>query len=572
MDVLITIGSSAAFFYSLAGTLLYHHTPLEHDYLFYETAASIITLIFTGNLIEQRAVRQTTSSIRDLTLLQPEYAKRLVTEGEGNERIENIPVGSLKLGDRLQVNEGDRVPVDGIVESGSAWLDESLVTGESIPVTRKSGDKTIAGSLCVGGSVIVKATATGSSTTLSRIIDLVKNAQHDKPTIQRLGDRVSAIFVPAVVAISLLTFLVSWLFVGISPSESLMHAVAVLVISCPCAMGLATPTAVMVGIGRAARKGILIKGGSTVEDLSGVKTVVFDKTGTLTTGRFRLVRFNAMEGTESDLKKLLLALERNSSHPIARSAVQAMQPEFGSETLPTFVKIQEDKGIGINAWDAEGHLFSAGSFTMARHLTDDGTHGIYLLKDNRLIGTVDIEDDLKSDAAATVTALKSGGIRVVLVSGDRQDVCENVAAAVGITEVYSRQLPGEKLELIRKFSAEGSTVMVGDGINDAPALARATVGVSISRATDVAMQSANVILLRSDELKQLISAIAVSRATYSTIRQNLFWAFLYNVIAIPFAAAGYLSPMIGALSMAFSDVIVIGNSIRLGIKRIDNRC
>ncbi|MFM2135583.1 MAG: cadmium-translocating P-type ATPase, partial [Bacteroidota bacterium] len=372
--------------------------------------------------------------------------------------------------------------------------------------------------------------------------------------------------------ISLLTFLVSWLFVGISPSESLMHAVAVLVISCPCAMGLATPTAVMVGIGRAARKGILIKGGSTVEDLSGVKTVVFDKTGTLTTGRFRLVRFNAMEGTESDLKKLLLALERNSSHPIARSAVQAMQPEFGSETLPTFVKIQEDKGIGINAWDAEGHLFSAGSFTMARHLTDDGTHGIYLLKDNRLIGTVDIEDDLKSDAAATVTALKSGGIRVVLVSGDRQDVCENVAAAVGITEVYSRQLPGEKLELIRKFSAEGSTVMVGDGINDAPALARATVGVSISRATDVAMQSANVILLRSDELKQLISAIAVSRATYSTIRQNLFWAFLYNVIAIPFAAAGYLSPMIGALSMAFSDVIVIGNSIRLGIKRIDNRC
>ncbi|MFM2136247.1 MAG: cadmium-translocating P-type ATPase, partial [Bacteroidota bacterium] len=188
MDVLITIGSSAAFFYSLAGTLLYHHTPLEHDYLFYETAASIITLIFTGNLIEQRAVRQTTSSIRDLTLLQPEYAKRLVTEGEGNERIENIPVGSLKLGDRLQVNEGDRVPVDGIVESGSAWLDESLVTGESIPVTRKSGDKTIAGSLCVGGSVIVKATATGSSTTLSRIIDLVKNAQHDKPTIQRLGD------------------------------------------------------------------------------------------------------------------------------------------------------------------------------------------------------------------------------------------------------------------------------------------------------------------------------------------------------------------------------------------------
>ncbi|MFM2207145.1 MAG: hypothetical protein RL213_1120 [Bacteroidota bacterium] len=571
MDVLITIGSGSAYFYSLSGTLMYRGSATVHEYMFYETAASIVTLIFAGNLIEQRAVRQTTSSIRSLTLLQPETAKKLVAEENGTERIESIKVALLNTGDIVRVNEGDRIPVDGKILSGSAWIDESLLTGESIPVSRKSGDRTIAGSLCTGGSLVIEVTATGKATALSRIIDLVKNAQHDKPSIQRLGDRVSAVFVPAVVVISLVTFIISKVMLALPLSEAVMHAVAVLVISCPCAMGLATPTAVMVGIGRAARSGVLIKGGSTVEELARTKTVVFDKTGTLTNGKFRLVRFNVTEGDEQELRRILLALEKNSSHPIAKAAVEILQAESNDVPPLVFNKVQEDKGIGINGWDAEGHLFSAGSFVMAQHLTKDDSHGIYVLKDNRLIGTVDIEDDIKPDAGQTVSALRKAGIRVVLLSGDRREICESVARQTGIDEIYFRKSPAEKTEIVRRLSAESPTVMVGDGINDAPALARASVGVSLSGATDVAMQSAKVVLLRQDETGALLSALSIARHTYTTIRQNLFWAFLYNVVAIPFAAAGFLSPMIGALSMAFSDVVVIGNSLRLNIKRIDNR-
>ena len=394
MDVLITIGSGAAFFYSLGGMWLYHGTPAVHDHLFYETAASIITLIFAGNLIEQQAVRKTTSSIRSLTLLQPEKARRVLTEEANQERTESVPIATLRINDLVRVNEGDRVPVDGTVISGTAWLDESMMTGESHPVTRKPGDPVIAGTLCTGGSLVIRAAAIGTGTTLSKIITLVKNAQHDKPRIQRLGDRVSAIFVPAVVGISIITFLVSWLLIHLSLSDSIMHAVAVLVISCPCAMGLATPTAVMVGIGRAARSGILIKGGSTVEELSGIKTVVFDKTGTLTTGRFRLVRFETLEGDETELRRILLALENKSSHPIARAAVAHLQPLCVGIDPLILEKVEEDKGIGINGWDEKGHLYSAGSYTMVQHLTKDESHSIYILKDNRLIGTVDIEDDI----------------------------------------------------------------------------------------------------------------------------------------------------------------------------------
>jgi Cu+-exporting ATPase len=571
MDVLITIGSSSAYFYSLAGTWMYRGTPAVHEHLFYETAASIVTLIFAGNLIEQRAVRQTTSSIRSLTLLQPETAKKLSSEENGAERIENVKVSLLHTGDLVRVNEGDRIPVDGKILSGSAWIDESLLTGESIPVSRKPGDNTIAGSLCTGGALTIEVSAVGKATTLSRIIAMVKDAQHDKPSIQRLGDRVSAIFVPAVVGISLITFIISTAVLALPLSEAVMHAVAVLVISCPCAMGLATPTAVMVGIGRAARSGILIKGGSTVEELAGVKTVVFDKTGTLTTGRFRMVRFNVIEGDEQELRRILLSLEKNSSHPIAKAVVERLQEESGDNLPLVLTKIQEDKGIGINGWDADGRLYSAGSYTMAQHLTQDDTHGIYVLKDNRLVGIIDIEDDVKPDAAHTVSALRKAGIRVVLLSGDRREVCEAVARQTGIDEVHFRKSPGDKTEIVRKLSAEGPTAMVGDGINDAPALARASVGISLGGATDVAMDSAKVVLLRPEETTLLLNAISISRHTYSTIRQNLFWAFLYNVLAIPFAAAGYLSPMIGALSMAFSDVIVIGNSLRLNVKKIDNR-
>jgi Cu+-exporting ATPase len=305
--------------------------------------------------------------------------------------------------------------------------------------------------------------------------------------------------------------------------------------------------------------------------LARTRTVVFDKTGTLTTGKFRLTNFTVMEGELSEAQRILVALEQNSSHPIARAAVEHLQPGLSGSPAITFVKIQEDKGIGINGWDEAGNIYSAGSHTMAQHITQDDTHSIYILKNNRLIGTVDIQDEVKPDAAETVKRLRAMGCRVLLLSGDRTEVCNVVATATGIEDVHGKKSPAEKMDIIRRLSEEGPTVMVGDGINDAPALACATVGVSISGSTDVAMQSAKVILLRQEELSSLPDALSVARQTYLTIRQNLFWAFLYNVVAIPFAAAGYLSPMIGALSMAFSDVIVIGNSLRLNFKRIDNR-
>ncbi len=566
MDVLITIGSSAAYFYSLAGTLVHQNSHLVHEYLFYETAATIITLIFAGNLIEQQSVRRTTSSIQALQQLQPEHARKVVFTA-GTEQVERVDASSIVVGDLVRVSEGERVPVDGTVLKGTAMMDESMMTGESLPVTRSDKDLVIAGSICTGGSITIEARAVGSATSLSKIIDLVKNAQHDKPSIQRLGDKVSAIFVPAVVGISIVTFLISHLFIHMSLGTSLMHAIAVLVISCPCAMGLATPTAVMVGIGRAARNGILIKGGSTVELLASAKTIIFDKTGTLTTGHFTLKKLHVLEGIESEVRSILYSLELHSVHPIAKSIVAGMRLIDDVPTGIDFVKIEEDKGIGINAWDSSGNLYSAGSYIMARHLTNDHLHSIYILKNNQLLATADLEDDIKEDAVPTIKELKTAGYRVVLLSGDRKSACDRTAAALGIDIVHAEMSPAEKMKLLKNYSREATTVMVGDGVNDAPALATATVGVSLREASDAAMQSAQVILLKHAEIHQLITAIQLSRLTYSTIRQNLFWAFLYNVIAIPFAAAGYLSPMIGALSMAFSDVIVIGNSLRLNVRK-----
>jgi Cu+-exporting ATPase len=562
---LITLGSSAAFFYSISGWLLYGNSPDIHDFLFFETAASIVTLIFVGNLIEQRAVKKTTSSIQSLSSLQPPTAKK-VSRDSGHEIIETIPVEDIKLGEYIRVNEGDRVPVDGKIVQGNCTLDESMMTGESLPVQRGLADNVTTGTLCTSGSITFEVTAVGQATTLAHIIDLVKNAQHDKPEIQRLGDKISAIFVPVVIIISLLTFIISYWIIGMGSQDAIMHAVAVLVISCPCAMGLATPTAVMVGIGRAARNGILIKGGSTIEHLAHIKTVVFDKTGTLTNGDFKIEKIAVLEGDESVALKALFHIEQNSSHPIAASIVRELkkQSEPGEPLL--FSKIQEDKGIGINGWDHEGNLYSAGSYVMAKHLTNDDSHAVYLLKNNRLIATVDLIDTIKPDTKTVISRLKQAGIRVVLLSGDREESCKKVAAELGIDEYYSRQLPSDKLKLLKSFSSTGKTVMVGDGINDAPALAAATVGVSLSNAADVAIQSAQVVLLQQEQLDNLLRALEIGRLTYSTIRQNLFWAFFYNVIAIPFAAAGFLSPMIGALSMALSDVMVIGNSLRLNIR------
>ena len=565
MDVLIFTGSTAAFVYSLSGMIKYYGTPEVHQYMFFETGATIITLVLLGNLIEQRSVKQTTSALSHLHSLQPRTAKK-VEVNNGIEIIVECNVEDLKIGETVIINTGDRIPMDGRIIFGQASVNESMLTGESQPVFKTIDDEVTGGTIIEDGNVRFIIEHVGQDTVLSRIIELVKAAQHSKPKIQKLGDRISAVFVPVVMGISILTFIISVTFLNITVSKALMSSIAVLVISCPCAMGLATPTAVMVGLGRAASNGILIKGGATIELLAGVKTLVFDKTGTLTTGNFRIKNITCITGDESMIRPLLYSLEKHSSHPIAKALQKELLPYSSSRFK--WKQITEDKGIGINATDADGNLYSAGSMQMVKHFYKDLAHDIYVLKNNELLATVDLEDEVKPHVSDIISDLKKKGMRVIMLSGDRQKKCEFVAAQTGITEVYFEKLPKEKLEILDKLVKENPTAMIGDGVNDAPALAQASVGISISNASETAIQSAQIILLDRLDLHILLKAFRISEMTYSTIKQNLFWAFFYNVIAIPIAAAGMLNPMVGALSMAFSDVIVIGNSLRLRIRRI----
>lgn len=566
MDVLIAIGSTAAFIYSIAGTFLYWGSHEVHNYIFYETAATIITLVLLGNVIEQRSVRQTTTAIGELSKLQPAKARRIELR-MGTEQAIETDVKDLRPGDLLLANTGDRIAADGQVISGNASADESMISGESVPVEKSEGDKVIGGTIVAAGSIRMRVERTGNDTVLSGIISLVKNAQQAKPSIQKLGDRVSNIFVPAVIGIALLTFLISYFVADLAAARALMNSIAVLVISCPCAMGLATPTAVMVGIGRAARSGILIRGGNTLEEFAGIKRMVFDKTGTLTTGEFKVSNISYLNGfEESIVLAAVLGLEQHSSHPLAHSLTRELRPRVVSPAQ--FTGITEEKGFGIRGTDERNRAWAAGSFRIADQLTGDRTHDVYVVCDGKLAATIDLEDSIRPGAVEAIASLKCMHIEPVLLSGDRSSKCEAVARKLGITSVYSEKLPGEKLELISKMVSEKPTGMTGDGINDAPALARASVGISLGDASQAAIQSAQVVLLKKNDLSQLVMALQISKHTLVTIKQNLFWAFFYNVLAIPVAAIGLLSPMIGSLSMALSDVIVIGNSIRLKTKRL----
>jgi Cu+-exporting ATPase len=557
MDVLILIGSSAAFFYSIYGWVLFYGTEQSHHYLFFETTATIITLVLLGNVLEHRSVKQTTTAIRELSEIKTGLAKR-----EVNGEIEETAFDEIKVNDILIVNMGDKIPVDGKVVWGTALIDESMLTGESIPVTKELDETVIGGTIVKSGSIKMRATSVGDDTLLSQIIELVKNAEDNKPDIQSLGDKVSGIFVPIVLLIAILTFFISHYVFGVLLTDAFLRSIAVLVISCPCAMGLATPTAVMVGIGRAAKKGILLKGGGTLEKLASVKSIVFDKTGTLTTGEFSIKQIKVVEGEEMFVKSIIYNLEKHSSHPIAQSLVNGLQEEAKSLE---FEKIKEEKGIGISAI-YKGDKYQIGSGRLLKE--NNNEYDLYLLKNNKVIAFIDIEDELKKDAKTVIEKVREIGIQPILLSGDKAKKCADLSEKLNFLEVYSEQLPNEKLEKIKQLVNKNPTAMFGDGINDAPALAQATVGISISNATQVAIQSADVILLNKNELSQLPKALQVARHTLLTIKQNLFWAFAYNIVAIPIAAMGFLNPMWGALFMAFSDVIVIGNSIRLKYKKI----
>ncbi len=554
MDVLIFLGATAAFVYSLFGFV-----ADEPDYFFFETAATIITLVLVGNWLEARAVARTTTAITALSDLQQPTANRLTASGT----IAPVPVQEVGLGDRLQVNTGDSIPLDGELLGGHLSVNESMLTGESSPLARSRGDAVLGGSLVVAGQATYRVTAGYKDGTLARIIELVKTAQADKPSLQRLADRASAVFVPIIIGIALLTFLLGWLTGYASATQAAMNAVAVLLISCPCAMGLATPTAVMVGVGRLARLGILIRGGSTVERLAGIERIVFDKTGTLTTGDMRVAELHLTDGEdEAQTLATLYGLEQASSHPIAQGVRRYVAERLAGRRLPeqSFEHLEEVPGRGLRATGPGGDRYFLGA---ARHVPLAGAAtDLVLTRNDHVVASLQLADELRPGAAEVLRQLDADGIQTVLLTGDSQRKADAVAQALGIDEVYAEQLPAQKLEKIAGLSAQRPTAMVGDGINDAAALSRADLGVSLGGASAAALDAAQVVLMR-DDLRLLTTGRRIAGLTLRTIKESLFWAFSYNVVAIPLAALGFLSPMWAALFMAFSDVVVIGNAIRL---------
>ncbi len=556
MDVLIFIGSSAAFVYSLYGTI----QNLGPDFLFYETAATIISLVLLGNVLEKRSVSQTTSAVKELMKFQEAKANKLL-----NGEITSINSQEVVPGDTLVINSGDKIPVDGEIIWGEASVNESMLTGESLPVEKSKYDQVIGGTLIEKGSIHILVTKTGKNTILSQIIDLMKRAQSAKPPIQKLGDQVAAIFVPVVIGIAVLTFVLAYYSFDLSFQKAMLNAIAVLVISCPCAMGLATPTAVMVGLGRAAKNGILIKGGNTLEEIAKLKYMVFDKTGTLTTGKFKIKKIDCREISQQKVESIIYGIEAYSNHPIARSLVEELSTGFTEKII--FTKVSEEKGLGMNGTDSDGNTYQFGSRQILNPKEEQGDYSLFLNMNGSLIARIAIEDDIKPDASKLINTLKNMGIKPVLLSGDLKKKCDDLAAILGIEEVYAETQPYQKLEIIELIKKRGKTAMVGDGINDAPALTTSDVGISMSNASQIAIQSAEVVLLKN-ELGIIDHMLRIGKHTLLTIKQNLFWAFFYNIVAIPIAAFGFLNPMVGALTMAFSDVIVIGNSIRLKTKSL----
>ncbi len=562
MNVLIMLGSTAAYVYSIIGLLYFSHHA--HQYLFFETAASIITLVMLGNWLEHRTTKATTIAIDALLKLQPQNARMVMTDSLGKETVMEIESKFVKTGDVILVNHGDNIPIDGSIISGTAQVDEKMITGESMPVNKSAGDLVVGGTLLLDGNIKVKATTVGVASVLSNIIKMVREAQAVKPPLQKLADKISAVFVPVVLGIALITFFINYAFVHLPFQESIMRSIAVLVISCPCAMGLATPAAIAVGLGRAARNGILIKGADTMEQFKKIKQIVFDKTGTLTTGKLQIQSYELAGISEQEFKSIVASMEMHSSHPIAKSIIN----EWENNQPANFKDVFEVKGLGMQATDQEGNTWQLGSEKWLH--TSNASHkdfDLYLYKNKLFKGALKIEDTIRYDAKQTVARLQEMGYKTILLSGDKQSKCNDLAKQVGIDEVYAEQTPQQKNDVLDKLMAISPVAMVGDGINDAPALAKATIGISLSDSTQIAIQSANVIL-SNNHLATLPIAIRLGILTEQTIKQNLFWAFFYNVIAIPFAAMGYLSPVWGAGLMGISDIVLILNSLLLKIRKL----
>ena len=578
MDSLIAIGATAAVLYGIYATFrIVTVDPEAHMDLYYESAGTIITLILFGKLLEAKTKGQTSSAIKKLIGLQPKKAKIIENGAEKEVLIEN-----LKVGDIVIVKPGEKIAVDGRIVEGATSVDESMLTGESLPVSKKVGDKVVGGSINKNGSIRFEATEIGKNTVLSQIIKLVEEAQGSKAPISRMADIVSAYFVPIVIGIAIITG-IAWFLSGSGLVTALSFFIAVLVIACPCALGLATPTSIMVGTGKGAENGILIKSGEALETAYKIKTVVFDKTGTITKGKPVLTDLIAYgKYNENELLKIAASVENDSEHPLAEAIVNKAK-EKNIEIKP-YEKFRAMPGYGIRA-TFEGKEVQIGNRKLMENrkinveisqkdydiLSNEGKTPMYISIDNELAGLVAVADVIKETSKEAIEKLKKMGIKTIMLTGDNEKTAKFIAKQVGIDDVISEVLPYQKSQKVKELQEKDEFVaMVGDGINDSPALAQANVGIAIGNGTDVAIESADIVLIRND-LRDVAGAIALSKATITNIKENLFWAFFYNVLGIPFAAGIFyaffngpkLDPMIAAFAMSFSSVSVLGNALRL---------
>jgi Cu+-exporting ATPase len=565
MDVLVALGTSMAWAYSVFVTV----ADLHHQHVYFEASATVITLVLLGKILEARAKAKTSAAIEALARLQPQTARIERRSGETVELVD-VPVATLIPGDVFVVRAGEAVPVDGEVIDGASSANESMLTGESLPVTKAGGDKVYAATINGDGLLRCRATGVGSHTLLAGIIRLVEEAQGSKAPVQRLADKVAAIFVPVVVVIALLTFVAWWALAG-DFTQALVNAVAVLVIACPCALGLATPTAIMVGTGQGAKAGVLIRNAVALELAEKLKVLVVDKTGTLTEGRPVVTDVVTLGGGDaSTLLTLAASLEQGSTHPLAAAVVAKARAEGLALATPQNVVTSPGQGM---AGDVDGRHVLAGSVPWIREqggfaaeaeaLATSGRSIVAVMADGALIGLIGIADPLRATSRAAVAHLNRLGVEVVMLTGDNAGTAQAVAREAGIARFEAEVLPGDKAAAVAKLKLDGTLVgMAGDGINDAPALAAADVSFAMAAGSDVAMQAADVTLMR-DDLNGVADAISLSRATLAKIRQNLFFAFIYNVLGIPLAALGMLNPVIAGAAMAMSSVSVVSNSLLL---------
>jgi len=573
MELLVALGTSAAYGLSLYLLIRAWVVGGMPD-LYFDASAMVITLILFGKWLEARATRQTGAALRALMALRPETARR--READGTER--EVPVAAVAVGDLVVVRPGERIPVDGIVVEGSSATDDSMLTGESLPVPKFLGDRVIGGAINGEGVLIVETRAVGAESTLARVVRLVENAQAAKAPIQKTVDRVASVFVPVVLGIAALTFL-GWWLAGFHGAPAVLAAVAVLVIACPCALGLATPTAVMAGTGVAARHGILIKDAETLEMARRIDTVMFDKTGTLTAGNPSIVAIEAVDGiANSEILRLAAGLQQASEHPLAKAVRTRAEAETIQIPPARDAKALPGRGVAANI---EGRSLVLGSRRMlddhgldpaplaaaAARLQDEGRTVSWLADIGadpaRILGLIAFGDAVKPTARAAVAALQAQGLHVAMLTGDNAGSAKAAAAALGIDDVRAEILPEDKAEAVEALRRTGRVVaMVGDGINDAPALAAADLGIAMATGSDVAMHTAGVTLMRGDPAL-VADALDISRRTFGKIRQGLFWAFIYNVIGIPLAASGHLSPVLAGAAMAFSSVSVVSNALLL---------